>query len=118
MESADLKTPSGDPQLEAWLRASSSLPPLPDDGFSRGVLAALPPPPPRISRRAWVCAAGALMGSAVALIGAMTAPAGWPAFTLAELDPVQQLTVPAALGIAALSLWFALRGRPQQLLRR
>ncbi len=35
--------------LEAWLRANAAQPPLPDDGFSQRVLAALPPP-----RASWI----------------------------------------------------------------
>jgi hypothetical protein len=119
MEPNDLKSPAPDDALEAWLRTSSSLPPLPDDGFSRRVLAALPPPASRLSRRTWFCAGGALIGAVITVIGAATTPtaAAGPAFTAPELDLIGQLALPAALGVAALSLWFALRDRLPQLLR-
>ncbi len=43
MEPADLNSsPPDDARLEAWLRAHSAAAPLPDDGFSARVLAALP----------------------------------------------------------------------------
>ena len=51
MEPHDLKsTPPDDAALETWLRANAALPPLPDHGFSRQVLAALPPPTRRAAR--------------------------------------------------------------------
>ena len=44
MEPTDLNPKSSDDeQIDSWLRASSAVPPLPDDGFSARVLAALPP---------------------------------------------------------------------------
>ena len=72
-----------DPRLEALLRQSSA--PLPDDGFSTRVLAALPPrTAPRSSYRLAWCLAGAVAGCAVAWFDS----AAWAngAFTLPDLD--------------------------------
>ncbi len=119
MEPTDLKpTPPDDPQLEAWLRASTSLPPLPDNGFTQRVLTALPSPASRQSaQRTWVCVGGALVGITVAARGALASgspPANLPAFEETILAMLTQLSVPAfglALGITLLSLWFAFRDR-------
>ena len=83
MESPDLNPPSpDDARLEAWLRTSGAAAPLPDDGFSARVLAALPPPSPAVApagllaarrraahRRAWLCLIGAALGCALAFSG-------------------------------------------------
>jgi len=119
MEPTDLNpTPPDDPQLEAWLRASASLPPLPDDGFTQRVLTALPSPASKHSaQRTWVCVGGALVGIAVATFGALSSgslPASLPVFEDTILTALSQLSVPAfglALGITILSLWFAFRDR-------
>ena len=117
MEPNDLKsTSSDDAALEAWLRTSASLPPLPDGGFSPRVLSALPPPPPLISRRGWLCMAGGLVGSVVAVIGAATTPTPVPTIGPLEPERLQQLAI--ACGLAALALWFALRDRLWRPLRQ
>lgn len=111
MEPNDLKsTPPDDAQLEAWLRAGAMLPPLPDDGFSRRVVAALPPPSPRFPPRVWVCGAGALLGVGVMVIAAVTSPPA-TAFNPAVPDLLEALALPVALAVAALSVWFAFRDR-------
>ncbi len=119
MEPNDLKpTPPDDAQLEAWLRASTAQPPLPDDGFTQSVLSALPPPARQLSaQRMWFCAGGALVGIVVAALGALSSsnlPADLPALQDTILATLAQLSVPAfglALGITLLSLWFAFRDR-------
>jgi hypothetical protein len=78
MEPADLNSSHpDDARLEAWLRAHSAAAPLPDDGFSARVLAALPArTQPALSanrfaarrtarRRLWLCLLGALAGMAL-----------------------------------------------------
>lgn len=120
MEPNNLNSPApGDAALEGWLRTSAPLPPLPDDGFSRRVLTALPPPVPRFSARTWACVGGAVVGVVIAGIGAATGstPAPGPVLVAPEMDLLKQVAGPAALGVAALSLWFALRDQLQQLLR-
>lgn len=119
MEPTNLNPPpADDAQLEAWLRTSAALPPLPDDGFTQDVIAALPPPAGRQSaQRMWFCLGGALVGIAIAAFGAMS-PGNQPANLPALEENIQvafaQLSVPAfglALGITAVSLWFAFRDR-------
>jgi hypothetical protein len=117
MEPTNLKpTPPDDAALEAWLRANAALPVLPDDGFSRRVLTALPETVQRAhAKRQLVCLGGALMGSAVAWLG-MQHP-GSPPPDLTTLDTAlteafTQLANPAvgwALALAAASLLFAFR---------
>jgi hypothetical protein len=80
MEPANLNSSSSasgdDARLEAFLR--QPLPELPDDGFSRRVLAALPERrSPYARNRALACCAGLIVGSAwawrqIALTGGMT----------------------------------------------
>jgi hypothetical protein len=68
MEPANLTPlpPERDP-LEAWLSAKASVAPLPDEGFTARVLAALPPPQSSFSwGRLLLYATGALSGLAVA----------------------------------------------------
>jgi hypothetical protein len=113
MEPTDLKsTPPDDAQLEAWLRANATTVPLPDDGFSRRVLAALPAKAGRsVAKRRLFCLGGGLLGTAVALLGAATS-GNLPAIEPAFIDALGQLATPAAgwaFGITAISLWFALR---------
>src|SRR5215216_2846305 len=77
MEPTDLNSKSpDDAQIDASLRAGSAVSPLPDDGFSARVLAALPPARTRLnsSLRAWLCAAGALIGGIVAASSSGTGP--------------------------------------------
>lgn len=64
MEPDDLKSPPpADDQLETWLRANAAATPLPDDGFTRRVLASLPPPARAgMPRRAAFCLAGTVAG--------------------------------------------------------
>lgn len=83
MESPDLNPPPPeDARLEAWLRTHGAAAPLPDDGFSARVLAALPPPAPAVApagllaarrraahRRAWLCLVGAALGCALSFSG-------------------------------------------------
>lgn len=72
MEPSDLNPPPpDDAALETWLHTHAVEQPLPDDGFSHRVLAALPP---RIivtstasARRRWLCAAAATIGLLIAL---------------------------------------------------
>lgn len=119
MEPNDLKSPApDDAQLEAWLRPSAALPPLPDDGFTQRVLAVLPPPARRQStHRMWFCAGGALVGIIVAALGALRSDRlsdSLPALEDTIMAALAQLSVPAcglALGITLLSLWFAFRDR-------
>lgn len=117
MEPTDLNSsPPDDAQLEAWLRASTALPVLPDDGFSRRVLTALPPPPNSVPRT-WFCLGGALIGLVVIANKAWpsgSSSARLPDFQATILTALTQLSVPAfglALGITFLSLWFAFRER-------
>ena len=77
MEPANLKSNSPDDDLEAWLHAHAAGPTLPDDGFSRRVLAALPslsPRPASSSLRWGLCLAGALAGGAMAFLSARQNP--------------------------------------------
>lgn len=101
MEPADLNSQSpDDAQLDAWLRQSSVLPPLPDNGFSAQVIAALPPRAPR--RRSLSLSAGivgAVAGIAFAIWqGAFSS--GWaPAAEAGNvgLDLCRQLSDPTLL---------------------
>lgn len=119
MEPTDLNPPPpDDAQLEAWLRTSATLPALPADGFTQRVLTSLPSPVNRqTTQRIWFCIGGALVGIVVALLGAFQSrslPARFPVVEEEVLAAVARLSVPAfglALGIAAVSLWFAFRDR-------
>ena len=114
MEPADLNSPSpDDARLDAWLRDSSALPPLPDNGFSRRVVAALP----RQDRRRSLSTAAYLIGGAAGLAFAAWQGAfssGWTAAEAAGgagLDLWQMLTDPMlflAVVIATASALFAL----------
>ena len=64
--------PDPDQAIDALLRRSSELRPIPDSGFSARVLAALPAPrqaqaESQTKRRAFVCVVGAAVGAAVAI---------------------------------------------------
>ena len=119
MEPTDLNPLQPDePQLEAWLRASATLPPLPDDGFTQRVLTALPATARQPSaQRFWFCAGGAVIGVIVAALGALNSgsrTASLMALQDSILATLAQLSVPAfglALGITAVSLWFAFHDR-------
>lgn len=108
MEPNDLKSPPpDDAALEAWLRGSASLPPLPDHGFSGRVLAALPAPK-RSMQRAWFCLAGAFVGTGVAAFQLLQG-GSLPALDAALLDSLEQLSQPAtgiALGVTFVSLGY------------
>lgn len=73
MESPDLKhRPSDEDPLDALLRRP--LPPLPDHGFTRSIMEALPPPAPKrkaLPSRLLVVVLGALAGIALMLIAAL-----------------------------------------------
>lgn len=113
MEPANLNSPSdrGDDRLESLLRTPA--PPLPDDGFSTRVLAALPSPvrhAPRFARPAvarW-CGAVAILGTLTAI--SLAAP--WSEFQTAFAPVTNSLTEPAviislivALGSTGYALW-------------
>jgi hypothetical protein len=68
MEPPDLNRPiPDDARLDAWLCANATVAPLPDNGFSRRVLANLPPQVERAAsrRRIVFCLGGALVGAVV-----------------------------------------------------
>jgi hypothetical protein len=114
MESDHVKpTPPDDTQLESWLRTNSSLPSLPDDGFSRRVLAALPASSPsRLTPRLLAIAIGAASGIAFAAFKFSTAaPVDFslPPLGLEMTEALAHLTDPklhAALGTTAVTLMF------------
>ena len=83
MEPANLTPlpPERDP-LDAWLSAKAPVAPLPDEGFTTRVLAALPPPQNSFSwGRLLLYAAGALSGLAVAWWHGSGGPSPAPIFT-------------------------------------
>jgi len=109
MEPNDLNLPPpDDAQLEAWLRTSASLPPLPDDGFTSRVVGALPAPVARRStRRLWVCVAGALVGVTVAAVKiTTTTDFMWrvPALAPEAVQSLQQLADPRLLVVLAVTV--------------
>jgi hypothetical protein len=136
MEPADLKHPGPDDrQLEAWLRDQPAQPPLPDDGFTARVMAALPPAidcaalaaarHQAASRRVWLCFLGAVTGLIVARLAAPAATldgaAGEVAAVLQQLSAgarqIQSPSLPLALGLTfAALLWIYLP--PVRLWRR
>jgi len=116
MEPTDLNNSSpDDAQLEAWYRANVSAAPLADDGFSRRVVAALPPAQRADAKRRRFCLGGALIGVGVALGGLLSQHDLW--FDLTALEPdfthaLTQLADPAvglAFGITVISMWFVFR---------
>jgi hypothetical protein len=122
MEPANLTPlpPDRDP-LEAWLSAKAPVAPLPDEGFTARVLAALPPPQRSFSwSRVLLYAGGTLGGLAVAWWRAGGAPNPVPISTwwngvLTQIvsllsflsDPWWSLTFTAA--IVAAAVVFAIR---------
>ena len=110
MEPNRLNSPdSDDPQLDAWLRANTPLPPLADDGFSRRVLAALPAREPRRSPlRLAACVVGAVAGTALVLLQAGS-PADLPAadsLFVRLVDLVANPAVGLAVGTTLASLGY------------
>jgi hypothetical protein len=121
MESNDLKANRpDDAQLEAWLRTSASLPSLPDEGFTRDVLAALPPPvQTRVTARALACLAGALVGIGIAVFQ-FQQTSDLPRFDealLASLERLSQPTVGLAVGVTLLSLAYVFWSELRSLVR-
>jgi hypothetical protein len=123
MEPADLKpTPPDDGPIEAWLKAHATLAPLPDDGFSARVLAALPPPAtPRKSRRRFaLCLAGALAGFGWAWVKGVDTTgfsAGVDRLDQNIIALVIQLLDPR-LGLALVITGFSLLAAHERLVRR
>jgi len=114
MESPNLKpTPPDDAALEAWLRANSSLPPLPDGGFSQRVLATLPRPSHRReARHSWLCLVGVVLGGALALAGVLGSGSAVADELFVSLNsPLATPPAVIAFAVAAGSLWFAFRDR-------
>jgi len=114
MESPDLKSPPpDDAALETWLRANSSLPPLPDGGFSRRVLATLPRPARRHqARRSWLCLAGVMLGGAIALAGVLgSGDAAADDLFVSLNHPLATPPALNALALALCSVWYAFRHR-------
>ncbi len=127
MESSNLNkfSPENDDALEARLRTHFSAPPLADDGFSQGVLAALPAPEPKASRlsRRYFCLGGLVAGVSITAVGLLTS--GNSGSALGTLDQTltlalgQLCTAPMALalGLVLFSAGFALRGQSRLLPR-
>lgn len=113
MEPTDLKSnPSDDAAFETWLRAQTSLPPLPDAGFSNRVLAALPRAFQRRVQRSVVCMAAVILGGALALVGVFGAgPAVTDELFVSLNNPLTAPPALIAIAVTASSLWFAFRHR-------
>lgn len=113
MEPADLNSlPPNDARLEVWYRAKISAASLPDDGFSRRVLSALPAPAKQAdTKRRLFCLIGALAGAGVAWLGASNSPdvlTNLSVIDAALTDVFLKLATPAvggALGLTAICLW-------------
>ena len=119
MESSNLSsTPPDDGILEMWLRTNGRLPDLPDHGFTRRVLTALPVPDHRYLNRWWWCLTGLVLGGMIALVG-MFAPGNTLSDTgIVALQP--HLFTPAsllALAVATGSLAYAFLDKLNRLLR-
>jgi hypothetical protein len=114
MEPDDLKsTPPHDAPGDARLRASLTLPPLPDDGFSDRVLTVLPrPQKSHLSPRRLAIVLGAVTGIGFAAVRFATdAPVEFnlPAVGPEFADTLTQLTDPklhTALGVTVVTLAF------------
>ena len=109
MEPANLNSPPDDARLEAWLREDAGAP-LPDDGFSARVVAALPPRPRATS--VWLQALPIAVGAAagVAFMGwrGGTIDAASVSSALADgLSWIEQPAAAIALAIGALALVIA-----------
>lgn len=125
MEPNDLNTPPPDDvALEAWMRTSASLPPLPDHGFTQRVLVSLPTPVSRRStQRLWFCLAGALAGITVAALKITTTTdftTGLSAITPEAVRSLEQLADPkllVALAVTAASLIFVFWSDVRRLVR-
>ena len=104
-----------DRRIEALLR--DAVTPLPDDGFSARVMAALPgaEKQPATRRRLAFCLAGAMCGCAFALWRGVSVPeleAAYSRFAPSLMNAASPLADPVlatALMVAALSLLFAFR---------
>lgn len=115
MEPTDLNRPApDDAQLDSWLRSNATAAPLPDDGFSRRVLARLPPQADRAAatRRILLCLVGAVIG--VVYAGAKGVSwsglsADWSDFAPAldhNLEVLAEPSVLLALAVVAGSLLY------------
>jgi len=113
MEPTDLKpTPPDDAALEAWLRGNSNLLPLPDGGFSTRVLATLPRRSCRRMSRSWLCLAGLVLGSALALAGVMASGHTVTDDLFVSFNnPLAAPPALVALVVALSSMWYAFRDR-------
>jgi hypothetical protein len=119
MEPTDLNSSApDDARLEAWYRANLSAAPLPDDGFTRRVLVALPNSSRHVARgRLWYCLAGAALGTVVAALGmasSQSVSAGFSALGAdvgAALVRLNRPEVGCAVVITLGSLWLAFRPR-------
>lgn len=119
MEPTDLNSSaSDDARLEAWYRTDLSAASLPDDGFTRRILFALPNSSRRNARRRiWFCLAGTALGTAVAILGMATSQSGAVDFSslgtkiAAACAGLDRLEVGCAVVIGLGSLWFAFRPR-------
>jgi hypothetical protein len=119
MEPSDLKPDSrSDDPVEAWLRAGTDAPPLPDAGFSQRVLSALPPPSDRrrtASLRRSLCLSGAVAGALIAGLGGLALdelPVRLGAIGSALAEVPVRLATPAsafALALTAVSLAYVYR---------
>lgn len=119
MEPADLKSPSPDEaSFEAWYRAHAARPPVPNQGFTVRVLAALPPPRKQASsQRGRFCLAGALLGGAIAWAGGLLEALGRPGLEVEQAgawSPAASPGLGLALGLVVVSLLYVHR----DLLRR
>jgi hypothetical protein len=114
MEPTDLKSSPDDDRLDAWLRTSGAAAPLPDDGFTSRVLAALPPPSPALTpagllaarrraahRRAWFCLIGAALGCAVSFSGGTAGLVQGVDALLPALAAAGRMLATPSLGLAA-----------------
>jgi len=119
MEPADLSSPDPtDQKLAAFLRSAEGQP-LPDDGFSVRVLAALPPPRPApwLSRRDWL--SGGLAAGLLLLLAPGIPLADFSTFTVQAGDSAVGLLNnlvedPVALTVIALTVIALLLTSPEE----
>jgi hypothetical protein len=120
MEPANLNASSDDARLEALLRRPAA--PLLDDGFSRRVLAALPPVTPQslpeFSGAPWVVSlGGGIFGTAFAIVGVFLWPGVGSDLAHSIDGIVRNFAVLAdplfllAVAITTVSLWYVFRQR-------